>query len=214
MATRKRITAKEKAYEFVKCGIINETFKQGNFLTEEEVAQQLGISRTPVREAFLLLAAEGLINIIPQKGAFIPPISSRDIEEIMEIRELIELFAAEKLLTDSEAIQNLQSLLIQQEQLMNANETENFIYTDREFHNVIVSASGNNMLITMYESLRDKQFRIGMQADLNSPQRMQEVLQEHSAIVVASIQQNIQQLKFAIRKHLNTTLSVLLKNKR
>lgn len=208
----KRKTAKERAYEHVKSCIINETYKQDSFLTEEEVAQDLGVSRTPVREAFLLLEAEGFVNLFSQRGAYIPSISPRDMEEVMETRLLIESFAAERFLIAAQAIKEMKFAIKEQEYYLEIDDVEPFIDCDAEFHNLIVNAAGNRLLTEIYSGLRNKLLRMGVRAVMNSTERMQQVIEEHRTIVKEAEAGELAGLKTAIQKHLATTLSVLLQH--
>jgi DNA-binding GntR family transcriptional regulator len=213
MITQRRMTAKERAYQYLKACIINETFKQDSFVTEEEVAQNLGISRTPVREAFLVLEAEGFVNLFPQRGAYIPPISVRDMQEVMEIRELIELSSIDRLMANAEAIREMKQLIREQEQLLEEGDIQQFIDCDSEFHKVIVAASGNRLLMEIYSGLNDKMLRMGVKAVMYSSERMRQVILEHEAIMHAVEAEEEIQLRAAIISHLETTLSVLLEHK-
>ncbi|WAH36528.1 GntR family transcriptional regulator [Alicyclobacillus dauci] len=213
MATQRRTTAKERAYQYLKACIIDETFKQDSFLTEEEVAQNLGISRTPVREAFLLLEAEGFVNLFPQRGAYIPTISIRDMQEVMETRELIELFSIDRLMANVDAVRGMKQLIQEQEQLLEEGDIQQFIDCDSEFHNAIVSASGNHLLMEIYSGLNDKMLRMGVKAVMSSSERMRQVILEHQAILRAVEAGEEIRLRAAIISHLETTLSVLLKHK-
>jgi DNA-binding GntR family transcriptional regulator len=213
VGAQRRTTAKEKAYQYLKACIIDETFRQDSFLTEEEIAQNLGVSRTPVREAFLLLEAEGFINLFPQRGAYIPSISARDMEEVMETRELIELFSIERLIDGTQAIRDMKQLIREQEHLLNEEDIQQFIDCDSEFHSLIVGASGNRLLMEIYSGLSDKMLRMGVKAVMNSPERIRQVIDEHQAIVTGAEVGDLQMLKDAIISHLETTLSVLLKRK-
>jgi DNA-binding GntR family transcriptional regulator len=84
-----------------------------------------------------------------------------------------------------------------------------FIRLDRQFHRVMVSSSGNKLLVTFYEGLRDRQIRMGIRAVAYSSERMKRVLEEHRAIVVALEEADADELKKSIHEHLNATLAIL-----
>src|ERR1041384_4755588 len=94
------LSGREKAYEFLKDTILADPEMQGRFISEQDVANQIGVSRTPIREALLLLAAEDLVQLVPKKGAYVAPLSSRQITELMELRGVIERYAAERTMTE------------------------------------------------------------------------------------------------------------------
>src|SRR5215467_12657455 len=90
--SRKAEAAQDIAFAWLKQHVISMPGTDGAFLTEAEVCRATGMSRTPVREALLRLEAEGFLQIVPKKGAFVPPISEREVEAIMQARALIEDF--------------------------------------------------------------------------------------------------------------------------
>ena len=94
------MTATNRAYAFTKGRVLDSTFAGGNFITEGEVADALGMSRTPVREAFLRLEGEGLLRLYPKRGALVVPVSVGEVEAVMETRMLVERFALDKVLAN------------------------------------------------------------------------------------------------------------------
>ena len=211
MKIRDRATAKQRAYEYVKSRIIDKSFEEGDFLTEVGIADDLGISRTPVREALVLLEAESFVELLPKKGAYIPRISPRDIREVMEARSLIETFAAERIVERrSELVPKLRESLEVQKKRMMEGKIDEFVEADRAFHYLIVSTAGNNLLARFYEGLRDRQIRMGIRAATYSTQRVEQVLEEHAAVVRAAEEGSPGELREAIRRHLDRTLSVLM----
>jgi DNA-binding GntR family transcriptional regulator len=205
-----RTSAKKVAYDHVKAEVLAGKQREGEFLTEEAVAEVLGMSRTPVREAFVRLEAEQLLELLPRKGALIRPITYREIVEVMEVRQMIEQFAARRLLARGAAIApTLEALLAEQRSLADAGDAEEFIECDRRFHTELVTAAGNALLAETYQSLRDRQLRMGVRAVVSSPARTRQVLAEHRQIVLAFEAGDPERAVRAIDDHLRTTLDVL-----
>jgi DNA-binding GntR family transcriptional regulator len=203
-------SAKELAYDYVKSEVLAGRWPEGGFLTEEQVAAALGMSRTPVREAFARLEAEQLLELLPSKGALIRPISYREIVDVMEVRQMIEVFAARRLLERGADISGgLSRLLAEQRSLADRGDAEAFIECDRRFHTQIVAAAGNDLLASWYQGLRDRQLRMGIQAVVSEPARTRHVLGEHEEIVAAFDAGEADQACTAIEGHLRTTLDVL-----
>jgi DNA-binding GntR family transcriptional regulator len=98
-----KMTAKDRAYAFTKERVLDSTYAGGDLITEGEVADALGMSRTPVREAFLRLEGEGLLRLYPKRGALVVPVSVGEVEAVMETRMLVERFALDKVLADGPA---------------------------------------------------------------------------------------------------------------
>src|ERR1700733_14401869 len=92
------MTAADRAYEHTKERILDGAYEEGQLIGEGEVSDAVGVSRTPVREAFLLLEAEGLLRLFPKRGALVVPVSAHEIDSVLEARELIEGHALRKIL--------------------------------------------------------------------------------------------------------------------
>src|ERR671914_1352673 len=97
------MTRTERAYAYTKQRVLDATYAGGDLLTEGEVADALGMSRTPVREAFLRLQSEGLLRLYPKRGALVVPVSVQEVEAVMETRLMVERFALDKVLADRKA---------------------------------------------------------------------------------------------------------------
>ena len=93
-----RGAAKDRAHDYVKRQVLTGAFAGGELISEGEVAAALGMSRTPVREAFLRLEAEGLLRLYPQRGALVVPVSSEEARAVIEARLVLEQFAAGKVI--------------------------------------------------------------------------------------------------------------------
>src|SRR5919109_1055225 len=109
--TRPTIAAAERAYQYVKSGILDQTYAGGRLLTEGEVAAAVGVSRTPVREALLRLQAEGLLTLYPKKGALVRPVSAQEIADVLGARELVESHAAATVVSSPALLAELRQLL-------------------------------------------------------------------------------------------------------
>lgn len=208
MDIRRGPSAKEIAYAGVKDLVTRADPREEFFLTEGEVAASLGVSRTPVREAFRSLEAERLLRIVPNRGAYVPPLHEREVVEVLEARTMIEVFCAQRVSdagTDLSAA--LEELLAEQERLID--DAEPFIACDRRFHTTIVRAAGHSLFGDMYESLRDRQLRMGVQAVRSLPTRAEQVLREHRAIAEALAARDRDRILEAIHSHIDRTLGVL-----
>src|SRR5579884_1799981 len=87
-------SGRDRAMHYLRETVLADPNLQGTFLNEVELAKRIGVSRTPVREALLLLVADGLVEMLPGRGAYIPPLSGRQVRELMELRGLFERHAA------------------------------------------------------------------------------------------------------------------------
>jgi DNA-binding GntR family transcriptional regulator len=176
--------ASERVYEHVKHGILDGHHPGGTLLTEGELAEAVGVSRTPVREALLRLAAEGLVRLYPKKGALVVPVTLDEGRELLEARSVIESWAAqacwprrtevhERLLTHLEGMRTARQ----------HGDILGFAEQDRLFHEAVVAAGGNAILLRTYRGLRDRQLCL-LAADLRMSQaRMDASLAAHETLV-------------------------------
>jgi DNA-binding GntR family transcriptional regulator len=200
--------AQDAVYRWLKQHVLSLPGHQGQFLTETEVCRATGTSRTPVREALLRLEADGLLEILPKKGAYVPPIGDVEVDAVMEARGLVEDWCVRRAADPRlSPVSDLERLLDEQRMLVEA--PTPFIECDREFHRTIVRAAGNAVLATFYESLRDRQLRMGLHAIVAAKDRKESVLAEHAAIVDALREGDSERAAEAMATHLANTLAVL-----
>jgi DNA-binding GntR family transcriptional regulator len=181
--------AKDRAYAYVKERILDGGYPGGELLSEGEVAEALEVSRTPVREAFLLLEAEGLMRLYPKRGALVVPVSPGEVRDLMDTRLLVERDAARRVARDANrrdrVATELQHLLDLQQEALDADDAPAFVRTDRDFHHAIVAAGGNGILTRLSDSLRDRQRRMVATTVARDPALMRRFLDEHRAICEA-----------------------------
>lgn len=181
-----RIPAAEKVYAYVKTAILDRVYPGGELLTEGELAEAVGVSRTPVREALLRLEAAGLVRLYPKKGALVLPVLPQEIDDVLEARELIETHAAAKVWPRrKQLIAELEPLLQAMRTHKRAGDAKAFLEADRAFHQAIVTAAGNQILADLYLSLRDRQVRMGVAAMQVAPSRMDRSIADHRELIEA-----------------------------
>lgn len=190
---------------------------EGGFINEQDVADAVGVSRTPVREALLILASEGLVDLEPRRGARVAALTPRETAELMEMRGLIERFAVQRALAQQLSPHDaLAEVMRRQDAVTEGLERLTFdqaracIELDREFHQTLVDAAGNSLLSRSYAALREKQVRVGISALGIGPSRWNAVTHEHGAIVAALRAGDQAAAEKAIDDHLNITLRTIL----
>ncbi|WP_328450371.1 GntR family transcriptional regulator [Streptomyces sp. NBC_00386] len=182
----KQPPAADRVYAHVKQGVLERRYEGGSLLTEGELADAVGVSRTPVREALLRLEAEGLIRLYPKKGALVLPVSAQEIADVVETRQLVEEHAARKAVPASpRLLARLEELLDQQKEQAAAGDLAAAAVTDRCFHAEIVRSGGNEILSRLYDQLRDRQLRMGVAVMHAHPDRITKTLVEHEQILQA-----------------------------
>lgn len=201
----------DMAYETIKTGILEGKLISGEIYSELDLAKSFGVSRTPVREAFLRLAAENLIVFHPRKGISVNYFSKEDIENIFELRQAIEEAAANKIVGNlsRDHIQSIQETIQQQENCLKDYDENLFLEFDRKFHLFFVEISGNRFMVQTYNNIRDY-ITIPAREALRKKGRAKEVLGEHKAIVEAISKGNRERTKEAIKTHMiNSKLAAL-----
>ncbi|MEE6295294.1 GntR family transcriptional regulator [Georgenia wangjunii] len=200
-----------ETYEWIKTHIATLPRDKGVFLTEAEVAKAAGASRTPVREAFMRLQSEGLIERIPRRGAFVPPLPDSEIRTVMEARRMIELWSVEQIIADGSriSVDELEALLQQQASMWS--DSLAFVEIDREFHSRIVAAAGNSVVDHFYGELRDRQLRMGVYAVSSTEDRAARVVDEHRQILESLRAADLPAARTATADHLLNTLEAMLR---
>ena len=193
--------------ENIICGNIN----PGEKVNEYQVAKLLNISRPPIREAFRLLAAEGLITLVPRKGAFVSKMSSREVKEIYEMKSMMESFAARLAipLLDEKEVSKLDSILNLMKEMIKKNNFKRIQSLNIEFHRKMIKMSKNEKLIRFYESIV-LPIRRYQRVGLSAPASWETSLQEHRDIVEAIRSRNIELAERLTREHtMAATLRVI-----
>ncbi|MBD0737128.1 GntR family transcriptional regulator [Streptomyces sp. CBMA29] len=179
--------AAERVYLHVKSGVLDRSYEGGTLLTEGDLADAVGVSRTPVREALLRLEAEGLIKLYPKKGALVLPVSAQEITDVVETRLLVEQHAVAKVVgaVPPRLIARLEESLAEQRGHAETGDLAAFAVADRCFHAEIVRAAGNRILTHLYDQLRDRQLRMGVATMHAEPSRVAKNIAEHTEILDA-----------------------------
>lgn len=208
-----QVSGRERAYRHLRETVLVDPAVQGTFLNEVDLAQDIGVSRTPVREALLLLVAEGLIEMVPKRGAYVPPLSGRQIRELMELRTLLEQHAASVTLAQKAVpLDAMRAALAEQQRLLTAEpcDAREFIEWDRRFHQSLVDAAGNELIARTYAGLRTRQVRVGVAALFRAIDRQRAVCAEHGRIVDALESGDEAAAHAAISEHLRITQQLFL----
>jgi DNA-binding GntR family transcriptional regulator len=204
----------ERAYQETKCRILSGEMRGGQLLSEVEVATQLGVSRTPVHEAFLRLAAEDLLDLLPRKGAIVVPVSPREATDVLEMRVALESAAVRRLCRSPRSLDplltELDHLVGQQRHVATAGDVEQFVPADDAFHRCIVDTAGNPIAQRFYGSLGDRQRRMMTDAVRADSRRLCLLVDEHVELVAAVAHRDPHAFETALLAHLEVTYHVAL----
>lgn len=203
-----KVPLKDLAYEKIKNDIIKGKLNSNQILKENEIADSLGISRTPVREAFQRLEREGFIHLIPYKGAMVNKLDLNDIKELSQAREALEGMAArlacgrikiEKLLKIEELFRSVDNLDTIENQ-------EKCYKLGRLLHDEILKACGNKIIVNYVKTLLS-QFERVMLMSRRAKGRAEEAYNEHLEIIKAIKKNDPDLAEKKMREHINKVVN-------
>ena len=199
-------------YENLKKRIINHSLKQGEPLNESILTKELGISKTPIREALQQLEKEGFVENIPGKGSFVSRISIQDIREIFEIREILECEVVKRaaMKNDPDKVEGIKKKF-ETESNGDKNSRDQFKAGDR-IHTFIFESFGNKRLLEYYKRLQEHIIRMRLYFfNQLHQERSGQSFKEHLEIMDALIAQDPQRAEKAMRDHLRNSTEYLKK---
>lgn len=197
-------TLQDKVYYFIKTKIMNRGLRPGQSLTENKIAKELNMSRTPVREALHLLEHEGLVTRQNRRGWKVFPLSPRDIEEIFEIKVALEGMMARRATECKDIAKRaaLKKVLKRMKKTASIKDYEAWRNADIELHNLIFAMYGNDRAARIINDLNNQWYRvrIGL-ATLEG--RLERSNREHEEIVASMLAGNGNEAERLMIKHLN-----------
>lgn len=204
-----------KVFTQLQNNILNGMYQPGDSLIETKLSEELGVSRTPIREAIRQLELEGLVQSIPNKGAIVKGISTQDIEDIYTIRMLIEglaaRWAAEKI--TAEELEELKEAVELEEFYTLKNDVSHLLLFDSRFHDIIFKASKSKPLMHTLSTFHHYVQR-ARNASLNNPERARLVLEEHKVILQAIMEHDADKAEKLTTLHVRNASMNLLKQKK
>lgn len=196
-------TIKEQVYQILKAEICSGELKAGLWLQELELAKRLRVSRSPIREALRLLSGDGLVVEIPNKGVFVREFTEHDIEEIYDMRVMMESYAilnSHVNLTPGH-VKLLHEYLDSLVALHAADNLNEYMEVDSKLHALLIALSGNSLLEESYRKISSmvQQFRL---YSLLGQQRFDESVDEHCSVVNSILSGAAQKAIDTNHKHL------------
>lgn len=192
----------EIVFDYLKNAIISGELKPGERLMEISIAQQLGVSRTPVREAIRKLEKEKFIEMVPRKGAYVSSTTLKDMMDVLEVRRLIEGFASE-LAAERMSDEGLADLFRTHKAFVKAldeQDTEAMVALDNEFHDLIFAAAENLKLIEIQKSLSEQVMRY-RSSYFNEIKNYEELREMHEKIYEAIEKKDAKRAGGVARQH-------------
>lgn len=197
----------DRIREMIRKGVLN----KGQKIAEAEMCRELGISRTPLREALHVLSSEGLIDLTPNKGAYIAQPSMNDIREMFEVMSILEgvcaRVATEKMKpNDFKKIKKLHSKL---EKHYQKKDHEKYLSVNQELHMLIQQLTGNKILNEVINGLRQK-ILLYRYRQLYQPDRFDQSIQEHRELLKAFEEKDAAAAENAMKRHLMNQCEALV----
>ncbi|WP_051196449.1 GntR family transcriptional regulator [Jonesia quinghaiensis] len=187
--------------------IVERHYREGDLLTEVELAAQHGASRTPAREAMLQLQRWGLVRIAPKKGATVTALTPNDVLDLIAVRVMFETQAVTRLTDQPHELEtlghDLTILLDRQEASTNTTDALAFAADDYRFHARIIRSSGNTVITGMLDNLAPRLARLTYQAVLANPHLITTFLTEHHTLAQLAQQGNATAFGELATRHLH-----------
>jgi DNA-binding GntR family transcriptional regulator len=201
------LSLKESAYKIIKEKLLNLEYEPGSRLREDLLAQEISMSRTPVREAINQLSAEGLVHNIPRKGIFVIQLTPQEISDFLDIREALEALAIENCIRkiDEREFKVLEKIQMDFAAALNENNYKKCNSLDSKFHQQIAKVSKNKKLIEFLGEIEDFMHIARAIEKKEQPKQKNELtLKEHQAILEAIRDKDVQRAREAISANIRT----------
>ena len=201
---------REIVFETLREAIISGLLEPGERLMEIQLAEELGVSRTPVREAIRKLELEGFVVMMPRKGAYVAGVSVKDIVDVFEIRAALEALAAglaaERITTDEldEMERAARHIYESNDKIIN-----NMVESDSAFHALLYKASRNQRLVQIITLLKEQIQRFRT-TSLSQPGRIKHAVDEHRGIIEAISEHNVELASTLAREHIEASEQIFL----
>lgn len=199
-----------QALEQLRSAIVTGVLEPGSMHSEQSIAAQLAISRTPIREALLQLSAEGFVEFIPQRGVKITRTNSKHLKEVFEYRIALDGYCAEALAKSPtrEVLDALDRQLERQRAIIASGDSLEWVRANMDFHIIIAEATGNSVIADAMTAIASHTMRIGFQL-LREKDRMVAAFSEHQAIVEAIREGRVDVARSLAMSHISITTANL-----
>jgi DNA-binding GntR family transcriptional regulator len=200
-AAAPRLSVRDQTLETLRRRIISLQLPPGEPLSENELAQELGVSRTPVRESLILLREEGLVQVFPQIGSFVSLVDLARVSEAQFVREAIECASLQDLAVDSAGVAGLRDILQAQSDAEAGGDVEEFFRLDEDFHRELLRLAGHESAWAAVNSAKAHLDR-ARRMSLLETRPVSTLIEQHTAVVDALEARNFAAADSSLRLHL------------
>jgi len=203
---------RDVVFQTLRKAILTGELKPGERLMEIHLADKLGVSRTPIREAIRKLELEGLVTNLPRRGAMVAEISKEGLKDVLEVRRALDTFCAElacKRISEEEKT-SLKEACKRFEEAVTTNDKTVIAKADVEFHDIIIGATGNERLVAMVNNLAEQIYRYRFEYIKDESQHERRIM-EHRVLMDAILKGDIEGAKKAAGEHIDNQEYAILK---
>lgn len=203
MAIDNYLPLRDVVFYTLREAILKGELEPGERLMELDLAEKLGVSRTPIREAIRKLELEGLVKMAPRKGAEVAEITLDDLTDVLEVRKNLEDLAVELACKKStpEDIEQMKKCHENFKEALKSEDLTIMAEADEAFHNVIYNTTRNKRLMQILNNLREQMYRYRLEY-IKDKRKRNTLVEEHSEIIQAISNKNVEEAKKAIRTHI------------
>lgn len=201
---------RDVVFQTLREAILKGDLKPGERLMEIQLSNRLGVSRTPIREAIRMLEQEGLAVTIPRKGAQVAKMTEKDMEDVLQIREVLDELAASiacEQITEDE-LAKLRETMQEFEESTTTADVSRIAAADVRFHDIIYRATGNPRLENILNNLREQMYRYRVEY-LKDEKSYPVLVQEHRRIIEGLTQRNKEMVSAAMQTHVRNQVSAI-----
>lgn len=204
---------RDVVFNTLRQAILKGELEPGERLMEIQLAERLGVSRTPIREAIRKLELEGLVLMIPRKGAEVAKISEKSLRDVLEVRRSLEELAIELACArmDEEDVRNLEEARDAFSAAVRQGDAMTIAESDEHFHDIIYNGTGNTRLVQILNNLREQMYRYRLEY-IKDEDKRQILLVEHDQIFKAIRDRHVAEAKAAAREHIDNQEITVSKN--
>ena len=206
---------RDVVFQTLRQAILREDLAPGERLMEIPLANKLGVSRTPLREAIRMLEQEGLVVMIPRRGAQVAGISEKSLRDVLEVRKSLEKLAVE-LACERMTEEDMKEMNRAEEAFSAAvheGDALRIAETDEQFHDVIYNSTGNTKLVQLLNNLREQMYRYRLEHIKDEKSRLS-LLEEHQRMMAALRSRDVELAKKAAGEHIVNQENNVIRNLR
>lgn len=197
--------------DMLRTGIVEGKLRPGTPIVEAVLAEQLNVSRAPVREAIQILQADGLIDSLPYKGKRVRPLTAKSVEEVYSIREQFEAFAVRRIIESNADVEALTQHVAAMFAAAEASDLPALITADAAFHRTIITLADHGLLLTLWDHLALRIRQIMALRNRANPD-LREVAANHLPIVDALVERDLEKAIALVSQHSRSASEIDLRS--